>query len=116
MEVAKNSVMQKGGKPVSEQQVRKLLQQEEEQQQIVDRLRADLLRIEYEMELKFELYRNRGRWQSDECDAMQAMDFEQLKMENQTLNEKLVERQEEALKLQNIAKKSAQVHRINSKA
>ena len=110
LQVAKNAVMQKGGKPVSEQQVLKLLQLEEDEQQIVNRLRADLLRTEYELELKVELHKCKGRWQADECDSLQAMDFEQLKMENQTLNEKLVERQEEALKLQNIAKKSAQGH------
>ncbi|CDI75533.1 ankyrin repeat-containing protein, putative [Eimeria praecox] len=109
LQVAKNAVMQKGGKPVSEQQVMKLLQQEEEQQQTIDRLRADLLKTQYEMELKIELHKSKGHWQADECDSVQAMDFEQLKMENQTLNEKLVERQEEAVKLQNIARKSAQL-------
>lgn len=109
LQVAKNSFMRNGGKPVPEQQARKLLQLEEERLQSISSLRRQLLLIKYQQGLKANQCSDSGRWQEEKCKPLEAMDFEQLKMENQTLNERLVERQEEAQKLQATARNSIQV-------
>ncbi|CDJ68499.1 ankyrin repeat-containing protein, putative [Eimeria necatrix] len=109
LQVAKNSVMRRGQKPVSERQVLLLLQREEQQQQQVRALRQQLLQQQFQQQLQQAQRAANGDWDEDCCSPLQAMDFEQLKMENQTLNEKLVLRQEEAKKLQSLTKKAAQL-------
>lgn len=111
-QVAKNSFLRKGGKPVPEQQVTKLLQLEEEKLQSISALRCQQLLLQYQQEVQLARRPVSGHWQEENAKPLQVMDFEQLKMENQTLNERLVERQEEAQKLQAIARNSAQVSNL----
>lgn len=93
-----------------EQQVQKLLQQEQEKLETINSLRRQLLQVQYQQELQRAQHARGAAWkEAEECNPLQAMDFEQLKMENQTLNERLVERQEEAQKLLAITRNSAQV-------
>ncbi|KAL8450202.1 hypothetical protein Emag_003356 [Eimeria magna] len=109
LQVAKNSFLRQGGKPVSEQQVKKLLQLGEEKQQSINSLRRELLQFQYQQELQQAQSFEKAQWEEEQCAPLEAMDFEQLKMENQTLNERLVERQEEARKLQAITRNTVQL-------
>ncbi|KAL8270611.1 hypothetical protein Esti_005473 [Eimeria stiedai] len=109
IQVAKNSFMQHGGRPVSEQQVKKLLQLGEEKQQSINSLRRELMLFHYQQELQQAQSFHKAQWEEEQYTPLEAMDLEQLKMENQTLNERLVERQEEARKLQAITRNSVQL-------
>ncbi|KAL8433286.1 hypothetical protein ACSSS7_003970 [Eimeria intestinalis] len=114
IQVAKNSFMQQGGKRVSEQQVKKLLQLGEEKQQSINSLRRELLLFQYQQELQQAQSFAKAQWEDEQYTPLEAMDFEQLKMENQTLNERLVERQEEARKLQAISRSSVQLAALDA--
>ncbi|KAL8444511.1 hypothetical protein Emed_006208 [Eimeria media] len=114
LQVAKNSFMRHGGKPVSEQQVKKLLQLGEEKQQSINSLRRELLMFQYHQELQQAQSFDKAQWEDEQYTPLEAMDFEQLKMENQTLNERLVERQEEARKLQAIMRNSVQLAALDA--
>ncbi|OEH77592.1 ankyrin repeat-containing protein [Cyclospora cayetanensis] len=98
-QVAKNSFMPKGGKSVSVNQVAKLLQEEQEGMQRVTSLRQQLLEIESKQWMQAAQRSHNCSWQEEDGKSFHMMDFEQLKVENQTLNERLVEKQEEAKKL-----------------
>ncbi|KAL8426441.1 hypothetical protein Efla_005495 [Eimeria flavescens] len=109
VQVCRNSFMRQGGKPVSEQQVKKLLQQGDEKLQQISKLRREVLSFQHQQDLNRAQTADTEKWEDGQCDPLEPMDFEHLKMENQTLNEKLVERQEEAQKLQTITRNSLQL-------
>mmetsp|Transcript_23724 Transcript_23724/g.52066 ORF Transcript_23724/g.52066 Transcript_23724/m.52066 type:complete len:532 (-) Transcript_23724:212-1807(-) len=95
LEVAKSAEHSKTGKPISERLLAQLEQEDQEKEEEVQRVRLknihlsnQLKRIEATLRQKEEL-----------AEGLHLIDFEQLKIENQSLNEKIEERNEELLKL-----------------
>lgn len=94
-EVARAAEHSKTGKPISAKLLASLEQQDEEREEIVQSARLKnihlagaLRKLEGSIRAKEEL-----------AEGLHLIDFEQLKMENQSLNEKIEERNEELLKL-----------------
>jgi len=95
LEVAKSAEHSKTGRPISERLLAQLEQEDQEKEEEVQRVRLknihlsnQLKRIEQTLRQKEEL-----------AEGLHLIDFEQLKIENQSLNEKIEERNEELLKL-----------------
>ncbi|KAL6765251.1 flagellar associated protein [Haematococcus lacustris] len=96
VEVAKSAEHSKTGRPISDRLLTQLEQEDQEKEEEVQRVRLknihllnQLKRIELLLKQKEEL-----------AEGLHLIDFEQLKIENQSLNEKIEERNEELLKLQ----------------
>lgn len=95
LEVAKSSEHSKTGRSISDRLLAQLEQEDQEKEEEVQRVRLknihlsnQLKRIEQTLRQKEEL-----------AEGLHLIDFEQLKIENQSLNEKIEERNEELLKL-----------------
>lgn len=95
LEVAKSAEHSKTGRPISERLLGQMEHEDQEKEEEVQRVRLknihltnQLKRIEQTLKQKEEL-----------AEGLHLIDFEQLKIENQSLNEKIEERNEELLKL-----------------
>lgn len=104
--------MQQGGGPLKEGLVRQLLEGEAAEHEKLLQLRAEAQQLSWRIE-EIQARSSHTTLASDDLPDgarrdLHAVDFEQLKMENQGLNEKLVERQEEAQKLQAIFRSAVQ--------
>ncbi|KAG9390899.1 protein of unknown function (DUF4201) [Carpediemonas membranifera] len=94
-EVAKCSVSSRTGQPLTDRAINKLMEEAREAAAVVEKLRLANIRAQQKLK-RFES----GLQQKEElADRLHLIDFEQLKIENQTLNEKTEERNEELLKL-----------------
>jgi len=94
-EIAKNSIFGRSGKPLTSKDIEAL--EEQEQKKEVEVCQARLENIRQKHRLK---KRELALKQKEELAAgLHLIDFEQLKIENQTYNEKIEERNEDLLKL-----------------
>ncbi|XP_012579507.1 PREDICTED: coiled-coil domain-containing protein 96 [Condylura cristata] len=88
------------------------LREVEQVQQLEDKKEEEMRAVRLEnMQLKQSLvhFETRMRAQEDMAEGLLLIDFEQLKIENQTFNEKVEERNEELLKLRNKVSSNVQV-------
>ena len=104
-EVARSAENSRTGKPIPERIIGEKMKQEEKKELELERarlknihLRYQLRRLEQELKAKEEL-----------SEGLHLIDFEQLKIENQSLNEKIEERNEELLKLRKKTTTTVQV-------
>nr|CEL64449.1 TPA: ankyrin repeat-containing protein, putative [Neospora caninum Liverpool] len=95
--VAKNSQMARSGKPIPESILEQLMQLEEEKTRALQEARSTSTKLKHQLDVLHQLAS-----ENDMQEQFHVMDFEQLKIENQALNEKIVERNEEIKKLRSI--------------
>merc|ERR1712002_535043 len=104
-EIAKNSIFGRSGKPLTSKDIEAL--EEQEQKKEVEVCQARLENIRQKHRLK---KRELALKQKEELAAgLHLIDFEQLKIENQTYNEKIEERNEDLLKLKRKIESTVQV-------
>ncbi|PFH31833.1 hypothetical protein BESB_023250 [Besnoitia besnoiti] len=101
--VAKNSQMARSGKPIPEAILGQLMRLEEEKTSTLQEARVECAKLKHQLDLLHKLVS-----ENDMQEQFHVMDFEQLKIENQALNEKIVERNEEIKKLRSIIVSSVQ--------
>lgn len=104
-EVAKNAVYGRSGKPLTTKEIDALEEQERKKEQEVCQARLENIRQKHRLK-KREL----ALKQKEELAAgLHLIDFEQLKIENQTYNEKIEERNEDLQKLKRKIESTVQV-------
>ncbi|KEP62422.1 UNVERIFIED_CONTAM: hypothetical protein HHA_209040 [Hammondia hammondi] len=102
--VAKNSQMARSGKPIPESILGQLMQLEEEKTRALQEARSASTKLKHQLDVLHQMAS-----ENDMQEQFHVMDFEQLKIENQALNEKIVERNEEIKKLRSIIVSAVQV-------
>eukprot|EP00798_Chlamydomonas_sp_ICE-L_P012314 gene12314-15480_t len=95
LEVAKSAEHSKTGKPISDRLLAQLDQEDLEKEEEVQRVRLKNIHLSNQMK-RIELTLKQ---KEQLAEGLHLIDFEQLKIENQSLNEKIEERNEELLKL-----------------
>ncbi|XP_017543197.1 coiled-coil domain-containing protein 96 [Pygocentrus nattereri] len=94
-ELAVTALARKLGKPVAQAQVEQLQQAEQKQEEELVAVRLENIKLKMKTrKLEVEL-----KAKEELAEGLHRIDFEQLKIENQTYNEKIEERSEELLKL-----------------
>lgn len=94
-EIAKNSENSRTGKVLSSKIVDQLESLEDKKQKEVISFRLENIKLRN----KIKRYEQALRQKEELADGLHLIDFEQLKIENQTFNEKIEERNEDCLKL-----------------
>ncbi|CAD8144747.1 unnamed protein product [Paramecium pentaurelia] len=104
-EVARKAAYSRTDKPIPESRISEWEEQESAKNKTLQELRLDTLR------LKNTLAKNQKQLKKKEelAEGLHLIDFEQLKIENQTLNEKIEERNEDLHKLKNKNTKTVQM-------
>ncbi|CAK88043.1 unnamed protein product (macronuclear) [Paramecium tetraurelia] len=104
-EVARKAAYSRTDKPIPEVRISEWEEQESAKNKTLQELRLDTLR------LKNTLAKNQKQLKKKEelAEGLHLIDFEQLKIENQTLNEKIEERNEDLHKLKNKNTKTVQM-------
>ncbi|KFG29282.1 putative ankyrin repeat protein [Toxoplasma gondii p89] len=108
--VAKNSQMARSGKPIPESILGQLMQLEEEKTRALQEARSASTKLKHQLDVLHQMVS-----ENDMQEQFHVMDFEQLKIENQALNEKIVERNEEIKKLRSIIMSAVQLERLQAR-
>lgn len=102
---AMGSCRMRGGRQAALREVEQILALEDKKEKEMSAVRLENVQLKQSL-VHFE---TRMRTQEDQTQGLLLIDFEQLKIENQTFNEKIEERNEELLKLRNKVTNSVQV-------
>uniref|UniRef100_A0A7S0N630 CCDC113/CCDC96 coiled-coil domain-containing protein n=1 Tax=Pyramimonas obovata TaxID=1411642 RepID=A0A7S0N630_9CHLO len=105
LEVARSSENSRTGKPIPERIIQERMGQELKKEQEVERVRLKNITLRNQMK-KLEAHL---KAKEELAEGLHLIDFEQLKIENQSLNEKIEERNEELLKLRKKTTTTVQV-------
>eukprot|EP00854_Cymbomonas_tetramitiformis_P006841 gene6841-8171_t len=105
LEVARSSENSRTGKPIPERVIQEKMQQELKKEAEVERVRLKNIQLRNQMK-KLEAHL---KAKEELAEGLHLIDFEQLKIENQSLNEKIEERNEELLKLRKKTTTTVQV-------
>nr|CAJ20603.1 hypothetical protein TgIb.1300c [Toxoplasma gondii RH] len=95
--------MARSGKPIPESILGQLMQLEEEKTRALQEARSASTKLKHQLDVLHQMVS-----ENDMQEQFHVMDFEQLKIENQALNEKIVERNEEIKKLRSIIMSAVQ--------
>mmetsp|Transcript_23290 Transcript_23290/g.28144 ORF Transcript_23290/g.28144 Transcript_23290/m.28144 type:complete len:462 (+) Transcript_23290:103-1488(+) len=105
LEVARSSENSRTGKPIPERIIQEKMSQELKKEGEVERVRLKNIQLRNQMK-KLEAHL---KAKEELAEGLHLIDFEQLKIENQSLNEKIEERNEELLKLRKKTTTTVQV-------
>lgn len=104
-QVALNAISNRSGKPVPPKDIEQALSVENKKEQDVVAVRLENIKLKNKLKKKEHQLKSK----EELAEGLHLIDFEQLKIENQTYNEKIEERNEEILKLRKKITSTVQV-------
>ncbi|PVD38667.1 hypothetical protein C0Q70_01286 [Pomacea canaliculata] len=104
-QVALNAINSRSGKPIPPKDIEQFLVNENKKEQEVVNVRLENIKLKNKLKKKEQQLKSK----EELAEGLHLIDFEQLKIENQTYNEKIEERNEELLKLRKKITSTVQV-------